>query len=316
MFQDFFHQPVLLKEAVDALLVKSDGIYVDCTLGGAGHSEEILKRLEPQGKLVCFDADPDAILHAKARLGRFSNVHFAQVFYDQLDVVLVQLNLLPVHGILFDLGISSYQVDREARGFSFQKDGPLDMRFNPLQKKTAEEVINEYPLEELERIFRNYGEERQWRAIARAVDNVRKVKRIRTTGEFAEVIRQAVPSRYINKTLARIFQAVRIEVNDELNRLQKALEKAFNVLDKSGRIVAIAYHSLEDRLIKDFFRYKELDCICPEQFPQCVCEKVQEMKILTRKPIYPSEEEKVQNPRARSARMRVAEKIVPFKEEW
>ncbi len=313
MERKFYHQPVLLSTAVDFLLTGESGVYVDCTLGGAGHSEEILKRSGENVTLVCLDADPDAIAYARNRLAPYSNKIIRQVYYDQLDVVLVEEDLLPATGFLFDLGISSFQVDEKGRGFSYQAEGPLDMRFNPSQNLNGQVVVNEYPQEKLEEIFRNYGEERYWRRIARAVMEARAQSKIETTGQLKNIVEQVVGARFLNKSLARIFQAIRIEVNDELNRLKIALEKAFESQDEGGRIVAISYHSLEDRIVKEFFRYKELDCICPPEFPQCVCDKESEMRILTRKPVVPEEREITGNPRARSARLRVAEKIVPFR---
>ena len=313
MRHDYFHQPVLLTSVADYLVSAPDGVYVDCTLGGGGHAEAILKRLNEDGFLVCLDADSDAIQSAQQRLASFPNKIIRRLFFDQLDVILAQENLLPVQGFLFDLGISSFQIDEKARGFSYQEDSPLDMRFNTQQKINAEEVLNEYPLEKLQQIFREYGEERYWRRIAQAVVDTRKLSRISTTGQLADIVRGIVGGKFLNKSLARIFQAVRIEVNDELNRLKQALEKAFDCLEIGGRIVVIAYHSLEDRITKEFFRFKELDCVCPVEFPQCVCDKTKEMRILTRKPVFPSLNEVEQNPRARSARLRCAEKIVSYR---
>ena len=299
---------------MDFLVTVPDGIYVDCTLGGAGHSEKILRKIGKKGKLLCLDADADAVRFAEQRLADFPNKIIKQVFYDQLQVVLWQENLLPVQGVLFDLGISSHQVDRQERGFSFQKEGPLDMRFNTQQKLTAEVVVNEYPPEKLEEILRVYGEEKQWRRISRAIVEARHLERIRTTTRLAEIVRRVVGAKFQNKSLARVFQAIRIEVNDELNRLSRALEQAFESLAEGGRMVVISYHSLEDRMVKDFFRYKSLNCVCPPEFPRCVCDKQSEMHILTRRPLRPSPAEVEANPRARSARLRVAEKIVPYRE--
>jgi len=314
MSQEIYHEPVLAAEAVDFLVTVPDGIYVDCTLGGAGHSEKILRKISDKGKLLCLDADADAVRFAEQRLADFPNKIIRQVFYDHLQVVLFQENLLPVHGVLFDLGISSFQVDHRERGFSFQKEGPLDMRFNAQQKLTAEIVVNEYPPEKLEEILRLYGEERQWRRIARAIVEARQLERIRTTTRLADIVRRVVGAKFQNKSLARVFQAIRIEVNDELNRLRRVLDQAFESLVEGGRMVVISYHSLEDRMVKEFFRYKALDCVCPPEFPRCVCDKQAELRILTRKPVRPSAAEVEANPRARSARMRVAEKIVPYQE--
>jgi 16S rRNA (cytosine1402-N4)-methyltransferase len=307
-----FHQPVLAGIAVDYLLTISEGIYVDCTTGGAGHSQLILEKMVPSGRLVCIDADADAIQFAQEQLQAHSNVILRQSYFDQLDVILAHEKLLPVQGFLFDLGISSYQIDRPDKGFSFISDGPLDMRFDQKQKLSAREVVNHYSQEQLEQLFWKYGEEKKGRVIAGKIVEQRRSGTIETTGKLSEIIQKAVSPRLINKTLARIFQAIRIEVNDELGRLRTALEKAFNCLCLSGRIVVISYHSLEDRIVKDFFREKERDCICPPQFPRCVCDKVSELRILTKKPLLPSPEEILQNPRSRSAKLRAAEKIVAY----
>ncbi len=313
MRQNYFHEPVLAETAVDFLISDPAGIYVDCTTGGGGHSLLILEKMNGRGMLLCIDSDPDALHFAQQRLKRFDNKICRHVYFDQLDVLLLEENLLPADGFLFDLGISSFQIDRKEKGFSFQMDGPLDMRFNPENKLSAATVINDYPREKLEEIFRVYGEEHRWRIIARKLVEARRQGRIETTGQLVTVIRSAVPPVFINKTLARIFQAVRIEVNNELERLKMALEKAYQCLKKSGRMVIISYHSLEDRIVKEFFRYKETDCICPPDFPQCICDKESEMRVLTRRPVRPAVEEIEANPRSRSARLRAAEKIMPFR---
>ncbi len=309
-----FHVPVLQQEVVDLLVTTPKGVYLDCTVGGGGHAEGILRKLDSSGVLVGLDADEDALRFAAQRLSTFPNVRLRRAFFDQLDIVLVQEELLPVQGILFDLGISSFQVDEKEKGFSFMAEGPLDMRFNRKQELTARQVVNSYSEAELGRILREYGEERMWRKIARRIVEARQEAPIETTTQLAAVVRSVVKTPLVNKTLARVFQAIRIEVNDELNRLRRALEKAFECLDEGGRLAVIAYHSLEDRIVKEFIRYKELDCVCPPEFPRCVCDKVREMSAVTRKPIFPTPEEIARNPRARSARLRVAEKVVPYKE--
>lgn len=312
MRQNKFHRPVLAEQAVDLLITDPRGIYVDTTTGGGGHSKLIMQRLSSHGRLLCIDADPDAIHYAREQLKGFENRIFRLMYFDQADIALLEENMLPATGFLFDLGISSFQIDRKEKGFAFQGSGPLDMRFDPTNPLSAETVVNEYPKEKLETIFREYGEERQWRRIADKIAQVRGKNRIKNTAELAEIIRSAIPSVQLNKTLARIFQAIRIEVNDELHRLERALNKAFCCLDRAGRIVVISYHSLEDRIVKEFFREKERDCICPPDFPQCVCDKRQEMHILTRRPVTSSENEIRENPRSRSARMRAAEKTVNY----
>jgi 16S rRNA (cytosine1402-N4)-methyltransferase len=217
---------------------------------------------------------------------------------------------MPVSGFLFDLGLSSYQIDNLKRGFSFQGEGPLDMRFNPRQKLSAYDVVNNYPVESLQRIFREYGEVRKWRRVTDKIVEARHSVVIKTTGQLARIVSLGAHTNYHQKFLARIFQAIRIEVNNELNRLRKALEKAYQCLLQQGRIVVISYHSLEDRIVKDFFRLKATDCVCPPDFPKCVCGKEAEMRILSRKAIRPSIMEIEMNPRSRSARLRYAEKII------
>jgi len=313
MRQISFHSPVLAETAVDLLITAVDGTYVDCTLGGGGHSELILQRLQSTGKLIAIDADPDAIHFAGRRLENYSNLNIVRGFFDQIDVLLMEQDFIPVNGFLFDLGISSHQVNRREKGFSFQVEGPLDMRFNPGQKMTAEKVINSYSVEELEEIFRTYGEERFSRAISTRIVEERKSGVIRTTWQLAEIIKKVTPGRMQVKSLARIFQAIRIEVNQELERLKTGLEMAFNCLDKSGRLVIISYHSLEDRIVKEFFRYRETDCVCPPDFPKCVCQKESELRIITKKPVKPEVSEIRENSRSRSAKLRAAEKLVGYK---
>jgi len=307
-----YHQPVLAEVAVDYLVTNLDGVYVDCTLGGGGHSLLILQRLSPKGFLIGLDADLDAIEYSNERLKKFTNRSLRQVFYDQLDIVLNELKKYSVDGFLYDLGLSSFQVDQMEKGFSYQVEGPLDMRFDQRQKLTAADVLNRYDLESLERIIREYGEESHWRPIAARIVRKRAAANFRTTREVGEVVRLVVGERKLQKSLARVFQAIRIEVNKELERLKTSLELAFQHSKQNARIVSIAYHSLEDRIVKEFFRYKALDCVCPDDLPECVCDKVAEMRLLTRKVVRPDINEIRSNPRARSARLRAAEKIVPF----
>ncbi len=307
-----FHVPVMRQEVLEFLITRRDGIYVDCTVGGGGHAQAILETLSPKGVLIGLDADAEALAHAKQILGNFPNKILRHTFYDNLEAVLYELEKIPVDGILFDLGISSFQVDVERRGFSFQKEAPLDMRFDQTIGKTAAEVLNSYSEEELGRVLREYGEERHWRAIVQEIIRKRQIMKIKTTTDLVEIVRTVVGEHFLNKSLARVFQALRIEVNQELRRLERALDQAFHVLRQGGRIVVLSYHSLEDRIVKDFFKYKAASCICPPEFPVCSCDKVSEMKILTRKVVTPTPEEVQRNPRARSARLRAAEKIVPF----
>jgi 16S rRNA (cytosine1402-N4)-methyltransferase len=259
--------------------------------------------------LLGLDADDDALQAAGERLKGYPNKILRQGFFDQLELFLTEENLLPVTGVLFDLGISSFQIDQRDKGFSFQADGPLDMRFNRSQKLTAETVINEYPGEELERILYEYGEEKQSRRITRQILKSRTIAPIKSTLQLSSVLRSAIPERYFVKSMARIFQAIRIEVNDELGRLKRALEASYRVLEKSGRMVFISYHSLEDRLIKNFFKEKAQQCTCPPEFPECICGKSSELRILTKKMVRPDAAEIANNPRSRSAKLRAAEKI-------
>jgi 16S rRNA (cytosine1402-N4)-methyltransferase len=308
--KETYHQPVLAEETIKHLITDSGGIYLDCTVGGGGHSRLILESLSTKGFLIGLDADMDAIKSASEKLKGFENKFLRQIFYDQLDVVLHEIDKYPVSGILYDLGLSSYHVDQVNRGFSYQVDAPLDMRFDQNQKLTAADVLNGYPLESLERIIREYGEELFWRQIAARIVTTRSTATFKTTADLVSVIKSIVGERKLQKSLARVFQAIRIEVNKELDRLKSSLETAFHYLKRGGRMVIISYHSLEDRIAKEFFRYKSLDCICPEDLPKCVCDKVAEMQILTRRVVKPGEDEIRRNSRARSARLRAAEKVV------
>ncbi|UCF63748.1 MAG: 16S rRNA (cytosine(1402)-N(4))-methyltransferase RsmH [bacterium] len=299
---------------MDYLIISGSGTYVDCTLGGAGHAELILQKLQGNGMLVGIDADPDALVFSREKLKKYSNVRILRGFFDQLDALLMQENLLPAEGVLMDLGISSFQIDAAEKGFSFQSEGQLDMRFNPDQELSAEKIVNTYSAEALEEIFRLYGEEKNSRRISQRIVQERDSGAIRSTRQLAEVIKKVVPVNYQVKSLARIFQAIRIEVNQELERLKTGLEKAFQSLTKNGRLVVISYHSLEDRIVKEFFRYKEKDCVCPPEFPKCICDKVSEIRIITKKPVTPSSDEINKNPRSRSAKLRVAEKISEYVE--
>jgi 16S rRNA (cytosine1402-N4)-methyltransferase len=312
MTNDFFHRPVLVETAVEFLITKTDGVYVDCTLGGGGHSELILQKLQPKGRLLGIDADSDAISTAEKNLRNYPNKFLRLGFFDQLDAFLTERDLLPASGILFDLGISSFQIDEPRKGFSFQSDGPLDMRFNKKQEFTAERLVNNYSQEELEKILFEYGEERNSRRIARRIVESRQISPILSTTQLASILKSVISERYFSKSMARIFQAIRIEVNAELDRLQRALKVAFDCLHQSGRMVIITYHSLEDRIVKEFFREKERDCICPPEFPQCICDKQSALKILTKKVIVPDSDEIRDNPRSRSAKLRAAEKIIEY----
>ncbi len=309
---EFNHVSVLLNECIEGLNIKPDGIYVDCTLGGAGHSKEIAKRLE-NGRLICFDQDKNAIEVAKERLAEFGEKvilvrsNFENI-YDELNA----LGYTKVDGILADLGVSSHQLDEEERGFSYMADAILDMRMDDRQELDARYVVNNYSTEDLTRIISDYGEERWAKRIAEFISDYRSDKEIKTTGELVDIIKRAIPKKARQDgphPAKRTFQAIRIEVNDELGVIERLLDQAVDILAKGGRICIITFHSLEDRIVKNKFKYFEQDCICPPELPFCNCDKKKEVKIITRKPILPSKEEVHNNPRSRSAKLRIAEKI-------
>jgi len=306
-----YHIPVLGAETAEWLAKGPDGTYVDATVGGGGHAEQLLERLGESGRLIGIDRDPEAIGAATARLARFGS-RFEPVqapFWDLADI-LRSRDLDQVAGVLFDLGVSSHQIDAAQRGFSFQEDGPLDMRMGPDAARSAEEVVNGYDRQELLRIFRAYGEERASPRIATAICRHRAEQPIRRTLELARIVRGAAGGSHPHKALARIFQAIRIEVNGELGRLQEALTSAIDLLAAGGRLAVLSYHSLEDRTVKQVFREAALGCICPPDLPVCGCGLKPRLKILTSKGRKAEEAELRQNPRARSATLRVAERIV------
>ncbi|GLC32386.1 16S rRNA (cytosine(1402)-N(4))-methyltransferase RsmH [Clostridium omnivorum] len=309
---DFKHVSVLLNECIDALNIKEDGIYVDCTLGGAGHSSEIVKRLSPKGKLIGIDQDKNALEASKKRLAEYDNVIYVHNNFYNIKEVLDELNIEGVDGILMDLGVSSHQLDEGERGFSYMKDAPLDMRMNRDSNFSAYNVINNYSEEELTRVIRDFGEEKFARRIAKFIVDRRGEKPIETTYELVDIIKAAIPAKARREgphPAKRTFQAIRIEVNNELGILDRAIEDGAAKLNKDGRIAVITFHSLEDRIIKNKYKQLENPCTCPKEFPVCICGKKPEIKIITRKPIEPSEIEVEENPRSRSAKLRVAEKI-------
>lgn len=311
---NFEHISVLLNECIENLNIKSNGIYVDGTLGGAGHSSQIIKRLDENGLLIGIDQDINAITTAKERLeglGKFKLVHDN---FSNIKNIAEELGLEEgsVDGFLLDLGVSSHQLDEAERGFSYMHDAPLDMRMDIRKKFSAYNVVNEYSEEELTRIITEYGEERWAKRIAKFIVEERKEKPIETTFELVSVIKKAVPkgARIDGPHPAkRTFQAIRIEVNSELEILKGTITEMSKLLKKGGRICIITFHSLEDRIVKNVFRDLENPCTCPREFPVCVCGKKPLVKVITRKPIAPSEEELEINHRARSAKLRVCEKI-------
>jgi len=308
---EFKHVSVLLDECIKALNIKEDGIYVDCTLGGGGHSYEIVKRLSNNGRLIGIDQDTAALSAAKERLKKFNNVTYVHNNFYNIDSILKDLNVDKVDGILMDLGVSSYQLDEAERGFSYMKDAPLDMRMNRESDLSAYDVVNTYSEDQLFKIIKEYGEDNFAKRIAKFIVERRGKESIKTTGELVDIVRAAIPAKFQKDghPAKRTFQAIRIEVNKELEILNKAVEDGVNHLNHAGRIAIITFHSLEDRKIKVKFKELENPCTCPPDFPICVCEKKPTIKIWSRKPIEPSEEEKEANPRSRSAKLRVAEKI-------
>ena len=311
---EFNHVSVLLEEAVGQLQVRPDGIYVDGTLGGGGHAREVCRRLGPSGRLIGIDRDADALRAAGERLAEFSDrVRIVKNNYCNIREVLSELGVDRVDGILLDLGVSSHQLDQADRGFSYREDAPLDMRMDRGQTLDARTIVNEYPEEELFRIIKTYGEERFARSIARNICRARERAEIRTTFELVEVIRNSVPAKVRNSKghpARRTFQAIRIECNRELEALRTALDNMVDLLADRGRLCIITFHSLEDRMVKQSFREKENPCTCPPDFPVCVCGRRPLGRVITRKPILPGTEETEGNARARSAKLRVFERII------
>lgn len=309
---EFKHVSVLLDECINALNIKEDGIYVDCTLGGAGHSSEIVKRLSSDGRLIGFDQDKDALKAAGERLKDYKNVTYVHSnFYDIYDV-LTDLGIDGVDGILMDLGVSSYQLDNGERGFSYMQDAPLDMRMNRENEFSAYEIVNTYSEEELYRIIKEYGEEKFAKRIASFIVKNREEKNIETTLELVEIIKAAIPAKARREgphPAKRTFQAIRIEVNKELEIISKTILDGVKKLNKGGRMAIITFHSLEDRIVKNTFKELANPCTCPSEFPVCVCNRKPEVKLISRKPIEASKEELEFNPRSRSAKLRIIEKL-------
>ncbi len=299
------HTPVLLHETVEQLITKPSGVYVDATCGLGGHSSEISKKLDAKGSLYCFDVDPRAQAYAKDLLSGYKNVHFIQSNFDKIKMALFVEEVEHIDGILYDLGVSSMEIDSAERGFSFMKDGPLDMRMGKTELSAAD-IVNTYSHDELTRIFREYGEERFSGRIARRIVESRPFFR---TLPLVDCIKSIIHGPYVTKTLARIFQALRIEVNHELDAIKKSLEDALEMLNPGGRMVVISFHSLEDRIVKQFFQNAVTDCICPPEIPVCVCDHKAVAKKITKKPIIPGDDEIKNNPRSRSAKCRVIEKL-------
>lgn len=301
------HIPVLRDEAIAYLNVCPDGVYVDGTLGLGGHARAILSRLTRKGQLLAFDSDGEAVARCED-LKASPNCRLFQASYDTLPDLLRRLAIPPVDGILLDLGLSSFQLDTPNRGFSFRWDGPLDMRFDRNNAVTAETLVNDATREELAGILRRFGEERKAGRIADAIVRVRGKRRLTTTGDLRALVVKAVPGPHTTKSLARVFQALRIAVNQELATLDRFLEDFVACLAPAGRLVMISYHSLEDRRVKRRLAELARGCVCPPKFPRCLCGKTPQVTLLTRRAVVPSEEERQANPRSRSARLRAAEK--------
>ena len=306
---EFKHISVLLNECIEGLNIKEDGIYLDGTMGGAGHSKEIVKRLSKEGLLIGVDRDMEAICVAKERLADFPNVEFVHDNHDNIKEILEKLNIDGVDGILLDLGVSSYQLDERNRGFSYMGDAELDMRMDKSQSLTAKEVVNTYSEEDLANIIYEYGEERFSRVIARKICEIRKEKEISTTAELVSIIESVIPRKKQDGHPAkRTFQAIRIEVNDEIKPLYNTVLHSIDCLKPGGRLCIITFHSLEDRAVKNAMNDAAGKCICPPGLPYCSCGMVSKGKVITKKPILPTEEELSVNSRSKSAKLRIFEK--------
>lgn len=306
---EFKHKSVLLQETISGLNIKPDGIYVDGTMGGAGHSKEIAKKISNKGLLIGIDRDEEAICVAKERLKDFANVRFVHDNHDNILNVLDNLNLTGVDGILLDLGVSSYQLDERNRGFSYMGEANLDMRMDQTQNLTAKTVVNQYSEEELSKILWEYGEEKFSRRIARNICEYRKTKEIETTLELVQIIEKSVPRNNDGHPAKRTFQAIRIEVNNEIKPLYNTIIDCIDSLKSGGRLCVLTFHSLEDRAVKNAFIDSSGKCTCPPGLPYCMCGAVTKGKIITRKPMLPSEKEMNENSRSKSAKLRIFEKI-------
>ena len=305
---EFSHKSVLLNETIKNLNIKEDGIYADLTLGKGGHSKEILKNLSPEGLLIGLDQDKDAIKAAKENLKDFSNVLYFNENFEKISDVLDKASLNMIDGALMDIGVSSYQIDNGDRGFSYMKDGPLDMRMDKDNELTAKQIVNDYSLDELWEIFSKYGEERYSKTIAKAIVDYRKLHEINTTLQLRNIVMKSVVTNEAHPE-KRVFQALRIEVNREIEVLENTLEKIVDRLNKGGRLCVITFHSLEDRIVKNKFKEMSKKCICPPEFPVCVCNHEKKVKIISKKPILPSKDELKTNRRSHSAKLRVCERV-------
>ena len=311
---EFSHIPVLRDETINSLNINPDGIYVDGTLGGAGHSMEILKRLSPKGQLICFDQDIEAIESSSKKLNDYRpGTIFIHSNFEYMPEKLSEHGIVRVDGIMLDLGVSSHQLDVPERGFSYRFDAPLDMRMDNRVQRTAADIVNDESVETLTKIIKDYGEEKYARKIAYNIDLARQKKRIETTFELNDIIRKSMPAKSLatgGHPSKRTFQALRIALNDELARLEGVIPKMIDLLNDKGRLSIITFHSLEDRIVKNAFRTAQDPCTCPSNFPVCVCVKKSKGKVITKKAILPSEEELEYNSRAKSAKLRVFERVI------
>lgn len=309
---EFNHVSVLLNETIEGLNIKPDGIYADGTLGGAGHGYQIASKLNGLGRLIGFDQDEDAITASTERLKEFKNVTIVRSNYRNMKEELNNRGINKVDGILLDLGVSSYQLDTVSRGFSYKEEAPLDMRMDNRNEVTARDIVNNYSQGDLFRIIRDYGEDKFAANIAKHIVMNREIKPIETTTELAEIVKAAIPMKFRKQgghPAKQTFQAIRIELNSELSVLKESLMDMIDLLNPNGRICIITFHSLEDRIVKNIFKEAEDPCTCPKNFPTCVCGKKSKGKVITRKPILPSEEELKLNLRSKSAKLRIFEKI-------
>ena len=307
---EFKHEPVMLENSINGLNIKENGTYVDGTLGGAGHSKEILKRLSNKGKLIGIDRDEEAINAAKENLSQFPNVIYIHDNHDNIKSILENLDIKKVDGILLDLGVSSYQLDERNRGFSYLGENELDMRMDKSQSLTAKDVINNYKEEDLANIIYEYGEERFSKRIAKNICEYRKEKQIDTTKELVEIIESSIPKKFQNDghPAKRTFQAIRIEVNNEIKPLKKTVKDCIELLNPGGRLVIITFHSLEDRAVKNAYIEAKGKCTCPKDLPYCVCGAKSLGEIITKKPIVATKEEIERNSRSKSAKLRIFER--------
>lgn len=308
---EFKHEPVMLKECIEALNIVPDGIYVDGTLGGAGHSSEIVKLLSSKGKLIGIDRDQDALKAASERLKNYTNVTYVHGNHDEIDQILHELQISEVDGILLDLGVSSYQLDERARGFSYMGDSPLDMRMDTSTGITAKDVVNTYSEEKLANILWEYGEERFSKQIARNICKKREQKPIETTKELVEIIEESIPKSKQKEghPAKRTFQAIRIEVNDEIKPLYQTIIQSIHCLKQHGRLVVITFHSLEDRAVKNAMLDMQGKCTCPSDLPYCICGYESWGKVINKKPIIATKEEQERNTRSKSAKVRIFERL-------